>query len=385
MMQITSKNFNKRRMKIDVQYGKNIQASPKTKEEHIAEALYERFKATKKVEIHMDFKLGNCAICESKWMTGHFAIEKLMLVPVKAGGNQQNVTVTIPRVVCPTCSKTMSDEDEQHPEQSATSSTLGTAWRVHTEFMDSRRPQPRSRPVSQPVSRTGSRGPTPQGSRGPTPQASPNLRPANNMRPTFKSKLQGGARQKGPALARSPPVRNAGRANSAGNMRPSPQLSSAALSTATDGVDALSIGDACQSTVSSSPGDNATVTQSAVNKAGFLVCTQLVKTGGADKAGLQVGDIFARLGHMNKDNFKDLKDVANFIRRSANQHIEAVVLRKQAGSDRPGGRGAVFHTIKLQLTPLHSHDADDGGVLGAVMNLWPKPEPRHSGNTHVGG
>jgi len=353
MLQITSKNFNKRRMKIDVQYGKNIQATPKSKEvEHVAGALYERFKSTKKVEIHMDFKLGRCAICEKAWSDGHFAIEKLMLVPV-AGAGQKNVTVTIPRVVCHTCSKTMSDEDEQSPEESATSSTLGTAWRVHTELLDMRG----------------------RGSKGPTPQASPNLKP------TFKSKLTQGNQKKGPSMARfsrpdsSPPVRSHpnSRANS-GHMRPSPNLSSAAISTVTDGMESMSIGDAATVT-SAALESNVAMTQSAVDKAGFLVCTQLVKTGGADKAGLQVGDIFARLGHMNKDNFRDLKDVANFIRRSANQSIEAVILRKQAGSDRPGGRGAVFHTIKLQLTPLQSHDADDGGVLGAVMNIWPLPIP----------
>jgi len=365
MLQITSKNFNKRRTQIDVQYGKNIQEA--SKEEHVAEALYERFKETKKVEIHMDFKLGNCAICESKWKTGHFAMEKLMLVPAKPG--LQAVAVSIPRVVCHICSKTMSDEDDQVAEESATSSTLGTAWRVHTEIQDRQR-KSRSRPVSRP------------GSKGPTPQGSPNLRP------TFKSKLTQGNLQKrfpqrGPALARSPPVRSqppggGSRAPShTPQMRPSPNLSSAALSTVTDGIEAMSIGDAATvSTVAGGDIMGQTLGESAVNKAGFLVCTQLVKTGGADRAGLQVGDIFARLGHMNKDNFKDLKAVANFIRRSANQHIEAVVLRKQGGTEARGGRGAVFHTIKLQLTPLQSHDADDGGVLGAVMNLWPKPEPR---------
>lgn len=369
MLQITSKTFNKRRTQIDVQYGKNVQEA--NKEEHVAEALYERFKATKKVEIHMDFKLGGCAICECPWKTGHFAIEKLMLVPQKAG--QQAVPVSIPRVVCHICSKTMSDEDDQVAEESATSSTLGTAWRVYTEMQDKRAKQPRSKP----------------GSKGPTPQASPNIRP------TFKSKLtQGNLQKRGPVLSRSPPVRNPPPGNPQQSrapsgtpmMRPSPNLSSAALSTATDGMDCMSIGDAA-TVVSSVPGDvmGQSLGESAVNKAGFLVCTQLVKTGGADKAGLQVGDIFARLGHMTKDNFKDLKAVANFIRRSANQVIEAVVLRKQGGNEMRGGRGAVFHTIKLQLTPLQSHDADDGGVLGAVMNLWPKPEPRTTSGTHVGG
>merc|ERR1719411_606491 len=180
-------------------------------------------------------------------------------------------------------------------------------------------------------------------------------------------------------MSRSPPVRHAGARTSgtAATLRPSPNLSSAAVST--DGMattmsqmDISVAGDVPEGTMTGEAG---------VNQSGFLVCTQLVKTGGADKAGLQVGDIFERLGYITKSNFRDLKEIANYIRRNANQSIEAVVFRKQAGENR-GPRGAIFHRIKLQLTPLQSHDAgynqfsDGGGVLGAVMNLWPEPKPR---------
>lgn len=360
MLQITSKNFNKRRMKIEVHYGKKIQEAAK-EQEHVAESLYERFKESKKVEIHMDFKLGHCAICESTWKSGDFAIEKLMLVPT--GKGQKSVTVTIPRVVCHTCSKTMSDEDQESPAESALSSTLGTAWRVFAESLD-KRGKPKSKPNS----------------KGPTPHASPSIKP------TYKSKItQNNPKPKGPALARSPPVRHApggGPRNMATNatLRPSPNLSSAAVST--EGVDMVTpqmsqmdIGDSAAGDVP----EGAVTGEAGVNQSGFLVCTQLVKTGGADKAGLQVGDIFQRLGYITKENFHDLKEIANYIRRSANQSIEAVVFRKQAGENR-GARGAVFHRIKLQLTPLQSHDADGGGVLGAVMNLWPEPKPRHGGS-----
>merc|ERR1712241_739304 len=70
-----------------------------------------------------------------------------------------------------------------------------------------------------------------------------------------------------------------------------------------------------------------TIPKRIADKEGFLVCTQLVKTGGADKAGLQVGDIFIKLGHMDKQNFQGLKSLALYIRGSANKSIEAIVLR----------------------------------------------------------
>lgn len=353
MLQITSKNFNKRRMKIEVQYGKKIR--PATKDEHVAEALYEKFKTNRKVEIHMDFKLGHCAICEDVWKSGDFAIEKVMLVPksgeVHKGEKPTSLRVTIPRVVCCSCSKSMAEDEQLTPEESATSSTLGSAWRVYTEVS----------PKTQHQSTT-------------TGAAS---------RPKSQTQKQSKTFQRGPAIARSPPVRfPAGGARAPAsnpNLRPSPNFT-ADTHSMHEQMDNLDIepsgGDTSTGSVTPNSGKDVMKSERDVNKTGFLVCTQLVKTGGADKAGLQVGDIFVRLGHMTKPNFQGLKDVANFIRSSANMPIEAVVLRRQ-NVDTRGARGALFHTIKLRLTPLQSHDADGGGVLGAVMNLWPKPEARH--------
>lgn len=352
MLQITSKNFNKRRTKIEVQYGKRIRPAPK--HEYVAEELYESFKKEKKVEIHMDFKIGDCAICENAWTAGDFAVEKLMLIPkngeARNGGKKPaTVRVTIPRVVCLSCSKNMSEDDGEAPVVvTGLSSTLGTAWRIFNEST--------SKPQTQPAANRG-----------------------NKSSQTQKSK----AFQRGPAIARSPPNRfpAGGRAQSSANPthRTSPNLSSThSVTEQMENMDIeASAGTSTGSVTPISGKPDVMISERDVNKTGFLVCTQLVKTGGADKAGLQVGDIFVRLGHMNKPNFKGLKDVANFIRGSANKPIEAVVLRRQNVESR-GPRGAHFYTIKLSLTPLQSHDADGGGVLGAVMNLWPKPEPtRH--------
>merc|ERR1712096_201180 len=91
-----------------------------------------------------------------------------------------------------------------------------------------------------------------------------------------------------------------------------------------------------------------------VDQKGFLVCTQLVKTGGADMAGLKAGDVFTRFGNIRKENFEGLKSVANFVRRSANKTFQAVVLRKVKRSNNKSG--ARLHKVKLSLTPLNCQD-----------------------------
>merc|ERR1719189_2445571 len=142
----------------------------------------------------------------------------------------------------------MSDEDQEAPAESSLSRTLGTAWRVYAESLD-KRGKPKSKPNS----------------KGPTPQASPSIKP------TYKSKIQQGmAKPKGPAMSRSPPVRHAGARTSAtgATLRPSPNLSSAAVST--DGMattmsqmDISVAGDVPEGTMTGEAG---------VNQSGFLVC-----------------------------------------------------------------------------------------------------------------
>jgi len=114
---------------------------------------------------------------------------------------------------------------------------------------------------------------------------------------------------------------------------------------------------------------------------GFLICTQLVKTGGADQGGLQVGDVFVEFGHYSKKRFPGLKSIANLVRRSAAKDINVVVWRKQeikAGDAMDDGTGrTVFQKLALKLKPLQSHDADGGGVLGAVINTYPLPEMKN--------
>eukprot|EP00484_Ammonia_sp_Unknown_P003266 CAMPEP_0197074022 /NCGR_PEP_ID=MMETSP1384-20130603/210900_1 /TAXON_ID=29189 /ORGANISM="Ammonia sp." /LENGTH=379 /DNA_ID=CAMNT_0042512863 /DNA_START=125 /DNA_END=1264 /DNA_ORIENTATION=- len=113
---------------------------------------------------------------------------------------------------------------------------------------------------------------------------------------------------------------------------------------------------------------------------GFLICTQLVKTGGADQGGLQVGDVFVEFGHYCKKRFPGLKSIANLVRRSAGKEINVVVWRKleQMNAVEDDGTGrTVFQKLALKLKPLQSHDADGGGVLGAVINTYPLPEMKN--------
>merc|ERR1719285_127413 len=280
----------------------------------------------------MDFKLDTCAICELGWDTGDFAKEKLLLIPKAgeatiAGMKHVPIRITIPRVVCLTCSQTLSTEDETAREKSGTSCTLSAAWMALFEKTAHEQKEIKIIPNEQPRF---------QGS-----QIS-----YEGMRVSFPSN---GARF--PAV-RSLPARKQQVGES---MEQQKQGGS---------------GSVTPTGLEYQPGSGASM----VSKDGFLVCTQLVKTGAGDRAGLQVGDIFVQFGQMCKENFKGLKTLANFVRASGNQSIEAVVLRQMNEGNQRSKRGATFKKIRLYLTPLNSHDADDGGVLGAVMNIWPPPK-----------
>jgi len=111
---------------------------------------------------------------------------------------------------------------------------------------------------------------------------------------------------------------------------------------------------------------------------GFLICTQLVKTGGADQGGLQVGDVFVEFAHYSKKRFPGLKSIANLVRRSAEKEIPVVVWRKlEVNSMEDNAGRTVFQKLALKLKPLRSHDADGGGVLGSVINTYPLPEMKN--------
>jgi hypothetical protein len=110
---------------------------------------------------------------------------------------------------------------------------------------------------------------------------------------------------------------------------------------------------------------------------GFLICTQLVKTGGADQGGLQVGDVFVGFGHYSKSRFPGLKSIANLVRKSAGKEIPVVIWRKLESVEDDGSSKTLFQKLALKLRPLQSHDADGGGVLGAVINTYPLPEMKN--------
>ncbi|MES1912309.1 MAG: hypothetical protein MHM6MM_004607 [Cercozoa sp. M6MM] len=127
----------------------------------------------------------------------------------------------------------------------------------------------------------------------------------------------------------------------------------------------------------------------------FLVVTQMVKTSAADQAGLCVGDCFLRFGHLHKENFNSLRQVADLVRKSPNKVIHVQVLRQTPGVPEATVSGGVdvcassnsgsskmkkneLNDVQLrefEVTPLSSLDINGGGVLGAVVNTWPLPRP----------
>ncbi|ETO09164.1 phosphatidylinositol-4,5-diphosphate 3-kinase, partial [Reticulomyxa filosa] len=120
--------------------------------------------------------------------------------------------------------------------------------------------------------------------------------------------------------------------------------------------------------------NNNNITNQQVLEDGFLICTQLVKTGGADQGGLQVGDVMVEFGHYNKSRFPGLKSIAALVRKSPEKDIPVILWRKLEPLDK--NSLPVFQKISLKLKPLQSHDVNGGGVLGAVINTYPLPQTR---------
>jgi C-terminal processing protease CtpA/Prc len=111
---------------------------------------------------------------------------------------------------------------------------------------------------------------------------------------------------------------------------------------------------------------------------GFLICTQLVKTSGADRGGLQVGDIISRFGHYTSVGFPGLRSLMHLIRNNAGKSFDVEVWRKMVQEPEPTQdegeeRKVMYQKLLLQLTPSES---DNGGVLGAVLNTYPIPVSR---------
>ena len=54
-----------------------------------------------------------------------------------------------------------------------------------------------------------------------------------------------------------------------------------------------------------------------------------------------------------------------------------VSVMQQMALEDDGTGETVFQKLALKLKPLQSHDADGGGVLGAVINTYPLPEMKN--------
>jgi len=350
MLQANKETFQKRRIGLEVLYGKKITSLTKTSES-LAIALYEYLKDTKKIEVHLDFFLNLCAVCELQWKTGDFAKEKLLLIPKPTEQSTEKpkpvpVRVTIPRVVCPTCSQTLKEDDEESKEVS-TEYTFLEAWRMLLCKTKSKA-EPKA-DVKIFVASSHNIG---------NPLSS-----FSNANSSLNSRVNSGA-----GFDRFPPIAAYDIVDC--QNRPTHQQQQETTEISRQGENSGTVSPTSENNSSSSGGESL---RSMVDQKGFLVCTQLVKTGGADLAGLKAGDIFTQFGNICKENFEGLKSVANFVRSRANQSFQAVVLRRVAAGNQRKKRGATFEKVRLHLTPLYCQDAHDGGVLGAVMNVYPLP------------
>jgi len=333
MLQSSGGKFRKRRIELNVSYGKQISF---TKTDSIAKELHEYLKETKNVEAHLDFGLNLCAICEDQWTSGDYASETLLLIPnpgYHVSGSQK-VRVTIPRVVCLSCSETLSSEDGVERVEAHVTCSLTDAWRA---IVGHGRPTVTS---SQPGKNQNSFNP---------------CTPSN-------SRVQCGGLEQFP-LIHSHTSRDYDITD--GQLRTAQHFEGDGSRRERETGSVTSTSD----NNSSSSGRESL--QNLLDQKGFMVCTQIVKSGGADIAGLKAGDIFTQFGNLTKDNFKGLKSVANFVRRSANKTFEVVVLRQMNGRNKQKKYDDALRKVRLKLTPSYCHDTDGGGVLGAVVNTWP--------------
>jgi len=346
MLQASNENFLKRRIELEVLYGQKINAINETTES-LAKPLYEYLKATKEIEVHLDFCLSLCAICEQPWKTGDFAKEKMLLIPKPSERSSERakpVRVTIPRVVCPSCSQTLGQEDGVERKEGSTACTFLEAWNM---LLDKTKPKVKifvspTYKIENPLTsfkQTSSqnRDKCANGShRSAIPTPTPAIRPYENAERQNRSSQQ-----------QQPETTENRQGENSGSVTPTSENNS-----------------------SSSGGESQ---QSMVDQKGFLLCVSLVKSGGADLAGLKAGDIFIQFGNITKENFEGLKSVANFVRARPNQPFQVVVFRRVGASNNRKKRGATFQKVRLDLTPLYCHEAEGGGVLGAVMNVYPLP------------
>jgi len=352
MLKASNENFQKQRIELEVLYGNKINALNETAKS-LAKPLYEHIKATKKIEVHLDFCLSLCAVCEQPWKTGDFAKEKMLLIPKpneQLTKKPKPVRVIIPRVVCPSCSQTLGQEDRVERKEGSTASTFLEAWR--TTIAGKAKPKAAKSEVKVFLSQ------------------SHNIEnPLSEFTPTASSnqgKSVGGFGQFNPVM-RTPDVRSYENAESQNR---SSQQQQPENSENMQGENSGTVTPTSENNSSSSGEESL---QNMVDQKGFLMCMSLVKTGGADLAGLKAGDIFTQFGNITKENFEGLKSVANFVRARPNQTFQAVVLRQVATGKQHKKRGATYQKVRLDLTPLYCHEAEGGGVLGAVMNVFPLP------------
>lgn len=362
-----------------IEYGVRVQMGS------AAEQELARILGAKKLQMMRANSMSCCVVCDEPCVDGEFAVETVLFIPNKGDPAYEHLgrfRIELPRIACRECAAEHADIDHAKASPSPNAQpplTLGAVWKNYqsgqpfpfdgkgatkTSSDDAKAASPREIPV-QPRSRPQ---PPPQPQQQQQAHGRPHYVPPHD-RTSYQSHGYGQAHhaQGGHGGYRGTQGTYAQHTQQSHHTQHTQQQS--------------------QKVNLPLSGHGPEAERDAFDD-GFLICTQLVKTGGADQGGLQVGDVFVEFGPYFKKKFPGLKSIANLVRRSAAKDINVVVWRKQeikAGDGREArevfdddGTGrTVFQKLALKLKPLQSHDADGGGVLGAVINTYPLPEMRN--------
>jgi len=347
----------------------------------------------------MGHSMSCCVVCDEPCVDGEFAVETVLFIPNKGDSAYEHLgrfRIELPRIACVECAAEHADIDhaKASPSPSGTRLSLGAVWKNYqsgqpfpfdgrhsqklTPSQETTTVSPKTNDVHEAVQGRGVR----TQNLTQNPSAAQNAQSFERAQPSqSQAQLHGRPHYVPPHHQTRGYAPNPQSQNRWANVAQSHQNQQNERQSQSHHTTHQQQSQKVNLPLLSGHGGVGAEAEADPFDDGFLICTQLVKTGGADQGGLQVGDVFVEFGHYSKKRFPGLKSIANLVRRSAAKDINVVVWRKQeikAGDAMDDGTGrTVFQKLALKLKPLQSHDADGGGVLGAVINTYPLPEMKN--------
>ena len=264
--------------------------------------------------------ISSCVVCDEQCISGEFAVETVLFIPNKNNTNSDNLgrfRMDLPRIACRECSAEYQQENNIIKVGGGNNNdnikSLGRVWQMHqngelTQKQTDQSVQQQTQQIQHQHQR--------------------------QHQHQHQHQNQSSSSLSGINMQQVPTIPAAGGGNIGGG-----NIGGGNINVGVNDNDDNKIGlpsDQGQSQqISSYQGQQQMNSPNNVHEAerdpfddGFLICTQLVKTGGADQGGLQVGDVFVEFGHYSKKRFPGLKSIANLVRRSAGKEINVVVWRK---------------------------------------------------------